>query len=132
MYGIANPRARARDLLETVELAERGNDQVRNFSRGMVQRLSIARALVADPDFIFLDEPYTGLDHHSALKFQELLKALHRRKKTVMMITHDIQLGIEASTRAVILKGGRKVFDGATEGMAPAAFMDIYVEKVGA
>ena len=130
MYGVADPAARAMELLETVELAHRKDDVVRAFSRGMVQRLSIARALVADPDFIFLDEPFTGLDHHSAARFQSLLSALHRRGKTGMMITHDIPLGVAASTRAAILKGGRKVLDEKTGGMSVADFMGVYLEKV--
>jgi heme exporter protein A len=131
MYGLPDPETRARELLENVELLPRGGDAVRTFSRGMIQRLSIARALVADPDFIFLDEPFTGLDHHSAAMFQEMLSALHRRKKTVLMITHDIPLGIAASTRAAILKGGRKVYDEKTDGMGTGDFLKIYFEKVG-
>jgi heme exporter protein A len=131
MYGVANPGARAAELLESVELSHRKNDFVRAFSRGMTQRLSIARALVADPDFIFLDEPFTGLDHHSAVMFQSMLSALHKRGKTVMMITHDIPLGVSASTRAAILKGGRKVFDEPTKGMSGEKFMATYLEKAG-
>jgi heme exporter protein A len=131
MYGVTAPGARATELLETVELSERKDDFVRGFSRGMVQRLSIARALVADPDFIFLDEPFTGLDHHSAVAFQTLLSALHKRGKTVMMITHDIPLGVSASTRAAILKNGRKVYDEKTEGLGAEAFMKTYLEKAG-
>jgi heme exporter protein A len=129
LYGVKDPRSRALELLKMVELEERKDDFARSFSRGMTQRLSIARALVADPDFIFLDEPFTGLDHHSAVAFQAMLSSLHRRGKTVMMITHDIQLGILASTRAAILKGGKKLFDEKTEGLAPADFMKIYLEK---
>ncbi len=131
MYGMENREARAAELLESVELDQRKNDLVRNFSRGMIQRLSIARALVADPAFIFLDEPFTGLDHHSAVMFQKLLSGLHRRKKTVLMITHDIPLGIAAATRAMILKGGRKVHDEPVNGMDAATFLKIYLEKVG-
>jgi heme exporter protein A len=131
MYGVADPGARALELLDVVELANRRNDFVRAFSRGMTQRLSIARALVADPEFIFLDEPFTGLDHHSAVMFQKMLSALHKRGKTVMMITHDIPLGVAASTRAAILKGGRKIFDEPTAGTSVEKFMATYLEKAG-
>lgn len=130
MYGVADPAGRAMELLKTVELEDRRDGFVRAFSRGMVQRLSIARALVADPDFIFLDEPFTGLDHHSALMFQSLLSALHKRGKTVMMITHDIPLGLAASTRAAILRGGRKIFDESTLGTGVPEFMRMYVDRV--
>lgn len=131
LYDVGDPGARALELLEAVGLSNRKNDFVRAFSRGMTQRLSIARALVADPDFIFLDEPFTGLDHHSAVMFQSLLSELHKRGKTVMMITHDIPLGVSASTRAAILKGGRKVYDEPTKGTDGASFMKTYLDKAG-
>ena len=65
LYGVVEPEARVLDLLEAVELKHRRLDVVRTFSRGMTQRLSIARALVHDPDVVFLDEPYSGLDPHA-------------------------------------------------------------------
>jgi heme exporter protein A len=131
LYEVDNPSERANELLKSVELYERKHDFVRHFSRGMLQRLSIARALVADPDFIFLDEPFTGLDQHSTDLFRKLLRGLHTRGKTVMMITHDIHIGIEESTRALILKSGRKVYDENTAGLTVDEFKTIYNEKVG-
>ncbi|GMT41647.1 MAG: ABC transporter ATP-binding protein [bacterium] len=131
LYGVKNPANRADDLLESVGLYPRRDDLAGNFSRGMTQRLSIARALVADPDFVFLDEPFTGLDLNSASLFMELLRNLHKRGKTVMMITHDIDAGISLSTRAVILNAGRKTHDAPTEGVSGEELKKIYMDKTG-
>jgi heme exporter protein A len=131
LYGVPEPGKRADELLKSVELDHRADDFVRNFSRGMTQRLSIARALVADPDFVFLDEPFTGLDLHSATLFKSLLQKLHARGKSVMMITHDIEAGVALSTRTAILNSGRMVFDEPTEGVNPEKIKNVYLEKVG-
>lgn len=132
LYGVPEPGKKADELLKKVELANRADDFARNFSRGMMQRLSIARALVADPDFIFLDEPFTGLDLHSTMLFKELLANLHKQGKTVLMITHDIEAGVALSTRTTILKSGRKVFDEETKGISPGKIGDKYLELVSA
>jgi len=66
LYGVPAPGRRAAELLDTVGLAPRADDAVRTFSRGMQQRVSLARALVHRPSIVFLDEPFTGLDPHAA------------------------------------------------------------------
>lgn len=132
LYGVKNPAKRADELLKNMELSTRANDLAGTFSRGMTQRLSIARALVADPDFVFLDEPFTGLDLHSADIFKVLLKKLHARGKTIVMITHDIETGISLSNRAAILRGGRKIYDASTGGINAEKLKNVYRDKVGA
>lgn len=131
LYNVPEPEARAQELLKSVELDNRADDFAKNFSRGMMQRLSIARALVADPDFIFLDEPFTGLDQHSATLFKGLLADLHKQGKTVLMITHDIEAGIALSTRTTILKSGRMVYDEPTENAEPEKIKNEYMKIVG-
>jgi len=131
MYGVENAGHRADELLRSVELYHRRDDFARTFSRGMAQRLSIARALVSDPEFIFLDEPFTGLDVHSAGIFRNLLLGLHRRGKTVMMITHDIEIGFTLASRAAIIRKGKLVYNEETHGLAVADLKNAYLENVG-
>ena len=131
LYNVPEPESKADELLKSVELSNRADDFARNFSRGMTQRLSIARALVADPDFIFLDEPFTGLDLHSASLFKQLLRQLHEQEKSVVMITHDIEAGIALSTRTAILQAGRMVYDEPTETSDPEKIKNEYMKIVG-
>ena len=108
LYGVVEPEARVLDLLEAVELKHRRLDVVRTFSRGMTQRLSIARALVHDPDVVFLDEPYSGLDPHAVEIFDELIER-QREGRTFVMVSHDLQKGFAMCTHALVLAKGRVV-----------------------
>jgi heme exporter protein A len=108
MYGIAEPAARIDELLEAVELDHRRLDLVRTFSRGMLQRLSIARSLLHRPEILFLDEPYSGLDPH-AMDILDSLIAAVREQHTFVMISHDLQKGLELCSHALILAKGRVV-----------------------
>lgn len=108
LYGVVEPEARVLDLLEAVELKHRRLDVVRTFSRGMTQRLSIARALVHDPDVVFLDEPYSGLDPHAVEIFDELIEQ-QREGRTFVMVSHDLQKGFAMCTHALVLAKGRVV-----------------------
>ncbi len=90
LYGVQNPRERVLELLDAVGLAHRRLDTVRTFSRGMVQRIAIARALVHDPRVVFLDEPYSGLDPHAVDIFDELIASM-RSDRTFVMVSHDLE-----------------------------------------
>lgn len=90
MHGLAQPEDQALKVIDEVGLSQRRNDRVRTFSRGMLQRLSIARAILHDPKILFLDEPFTGLDLHASNVLKEHLKRLHDRRRTILMTTHDI------------------------------------------
>ena len=108
LYGVEDPEARVLELLEAVELKHRRLDVVRTFSRGMTQRLSIARALIHDPDVVFLDEPYSGLDPHAVEIFDDLIDQ-QREGRTFVMVSHDLQKGFAMCTHALVLAKGKVV-----------------------
>jgi len=112
LYGIAADEDRLLGILDRVELKRRANDSVRSFSRGMQQRVCIARALLHDPSLILLDEPYTGLDAKAAQTLNSLLDDAVAAGKTVVLTSHDLNQGLRAATRAVILDKGVVVHDG--------------------
>ena len=110
LFSIPDPRQRADEALDEVGLRDFAGRPVRAFSRGMEQRLALARAFLHDPDLYLLDEPYSGLDPQAVSRLQEILVRLHRRGKTVVLTTHDVARGLEVCDRALILAGGRLVW----------------------
>ena len=130
LYGLDHPEERVRELLRAVELDHRRFDIVRTFSRGMTQRLSIARALINDPAVVFLDEPYAGLDPHAVEIFDALLSDL-RQGRTFVMVSHDLQKGFEACTHALVLARGRVVSFAPKEELDFDEFTRLYRETVG-
>ena len=109
MYSIKNSREVIAAKLNQVGLSDRGDDLVRNFSRGMQQRLTIARALLDEPQIILLDEPFSGLDQQGIDLFSELLTSLISPDRIIIMTTHNLQLGWELATHYAILSKGRIV-----------------------
>lgn len=118
MYGVADLDARIDELLDRVELSHRRFDVVRGFSRGMFQRLSIARAMLHDPEVLFLDEPQTGLDPHAVDILEGMIGELVGRR-TFIMVTHNLDRGLTLGNKALILKQGRAVYF--SEGQIDAA-----------
>lgn len=118
------------ELLRLVELDHRRNDLVRTFSRGMQQRLSIARALVNDPALVLLDEPYSGLDPHAAELLDELIERV-RPGRTLVMVSHDLAKGFDLCTHALILARSQVVAFVEKDTVDAAAFRDLYLATVG-
>jgi len=107
MYGIPARRQQVERLLEEVGLRYAAADVVGAFSRGMQQRLAIARALIHDPPILLLDEPYTGLDEMAKGILTKVLNRLAQSKHTVFLITHDFDQGLEQSQQALVLVNGK-------------------------
>ena len=130
IYGLENPKDRAVEVVAEVGLKARLHDRVRTFSRGMLQRLSIARATIHNPSVLFLDEPYTGLDQHASSLFKDYLQSLHTQKRTLILTTHDIQRGFEMCDWVAILVRGRIVYMERAESIERADLENIYIETV--
>jgi len=114
LHGVPQPDARADALLEDEGLAGVALRPAGDFSRGMAQRLSIARGLVHDPEIVLLDEPFTGLDRRSADRLAARLGLLHQEGRTVVLVTHDLPRALQVAERAIVLASGRLVL--ATQG----------------
>ena len=112
LYGIDELQRRIGQMLDVVGLADRADDPVKSFSRGMVQRVSIARALLHNPELILADEPFAGLDAPSIESLELLLSRLHAKaRKTIVLVTHDIEQSLRLASRAIVLRGGVVVTD---------------------
>jgi heme exporter protein A len=125
-YELADLRDRIHSVLQFVGLAEWGNAQVRTFSRGMEQRISLARALLHEPDLLLFDEPYSGLDARGIAILQTALTQTKAQGKTVIFTTHDFALGLDLCDRAVIFNRGRIVWQSDRQLPSVAEFDDIY------
>jgi heme exporter protein A len=126
MYGLDDGPTRIAELLERMGLVGRQHDLVRTFSRGMQQRLSVARAVLHRPQVLLLDEPYTGLDPHAAHVLTALLADLVGEGCAVLMTTHNLERGLAAGGRVVVLAQGRIVYDEPRQAISPAAFSETY------
>ncbi len=107
LHRVAQRRERADALLEEEGLAGVADRRAGDFSRGMAQRLAIARALVHDPDVVLLDEPFTGLDRRAADRLSERLGRLHGEERTLLLVTHEVSRALELASSAVVLGAGR-------------------------
>src|SRR5579883_485827 len=110
--GAREREKRAADLLERFKLTERADQMVRGFSGGMMQRLSIARAMMHDPEVLFLDEPSAGLDPQTRLLLWDLVKDYNRQGKTIVLTTHYMEEADSLCNRLAIIDHGRIISQG--------------------
>ncbi|MEX2466986.1 MAG: ABC transporter ATP-binding protein [Gemmatimonadota bacterium] len=115
LYDLPDLGRRIPERLEQVGLARRAGARVRELSHGMRQRLSLARALLHDPDLVLLDEPYTGLDPSAATLLRNVLMHLRDGRRTVVMVTHNLHEGLELATRVAIQVAGRFAWEGSRD-----------------
>ena len=128
LYGVADAEARAIALLDEVGLEPRARSRaVRTYSRGMVQRLALARALLAQPSLLLLDEPFTGLDRGGALALGARLGRAKADGAIVLCVTHDLEAIADVTDHVVVLNRGKVACDErAATGFSYAALRDVY------
>ena len=115
LYGMPDSDERILSLLDRVGLRRRASDPVRGFSRGLHQRLGIARVMLHDPSVILLDEPYTGLDANAVDVLNQMLDEAAASGKTIILTTHDLEQGLRGASRAAIIDRGKIVFAAAAK-----------------
>jgi len=130
LYGVANPSERTNALLEEQELTGVAERRAGGFSRGMAQRLSIARGLVHDPEIVLLDEPFSGLDPRAASRLAERVGALRTARRTVVLVTHDLARAAELADETLLLVRGESVALPSQAGRDAAALERHYREAV--
>lgn len=133
MYGLNKDSRQARitEVLQAVDLRRRAGDLVRTFSRGMQQRLAIARAVLHDPPILLLDEPYTGLDQEAAATLDQILREVATRGRTVLMTTHSLTRGLTLADRVAILSKGEIAYQAPRAEHDAALLREIYSEITG-
>lgn len=134
LYNISNAdkEERINSMLARVGLTKRAHSLVRTFSRGMLQRLSIARALLHRPHVLLFDEPYTGLDQDAAAVLDGLLQATQSDGHTIVMATHQLERAARLSDRAIIISRGKIGYDSAGDDRPKQTLPTIYAEVTGA
>jgi len=112
LYGLPNPKKSANEWLERTGLERVRNGLVREFSRGMRQRLAVARAFLHDPDLLLFDEPFTALDDRAIALLQGLLAEAHAQGRTIVMSTHQLKEALELATHVALLRHGQIAYFG--------------------
>jgi len=125
----AMPYRHAELSLELFGLGEYRDTPVRLLSRGIVQRVSLARAILHDPRVLLLDEPFTGLDASSAARLRELLSSLRLRGCAIVVATHQWNEARELADHAVVLVGSRVAANEPAAGLTPDRLAALYEER---
>ncbi len=125
LYGVRN-RDRGLNLLERVSLLHAADRAVRTFSRGMLQRLALARALMHEPDLVLLDEPFSGLDPSGADLLFGIMAELRESGCTIVLTTHDFVRGLQSADRAIMLHGGRVAWQSSDGLPTPTEMAEVY------
>jgi heme exporter protein A len=112
LYGLEEPEKTAGDWLERTGLDRVRDGLVREFSRGMRQRLAVARAFMHEPEVLLLDEPFTALDDRAIAVLQSLLAEAHAAGRTIILSTHQLREALEVATHVALIQRGQLAFSG--------------------
>ncbi len=131
MYDVPRRNERIREVAGLVAMTSRLHDRVSTLSRGMQQRLSIARALLHQPGIVLLDEPETGLDEQSVSLLWEALER-EEGKRAVLMTTHNLERGLRLSERLLIISRGKIVYQAPSMSLDLAGLKETYRQRTEA
>jgi heme ABC exporter ATP-binding subunit CcmA len=112
LYRLPDPRKRAEEMLEQTGLIRVRDGLVREFSRGMRQRLAVGRAFLHQPEILLLDEPFTALDDRAIAVLQTLLRQGHEQGRTIVLSTHQLREAMELATHVALVQRGQLIFSG--------------------
>jgi len=112
LYGLKEPEKTAGEWLERTGLDRVRDGLVREFSRGMRQRLAVARAFMHEPEVLLLDEPFTALDDRAIAVLQSLLADAHANGRTIILSTHQLREALEVATHVALIQRGQLAFSG--------------------
>jgi len=132
LQGMRDPRAAASEALTRLRVLDRADTRIRSLSRGLQQRVSIARAFVHSPRIVLLDEPYTGLDAVGAAALTSALGQLKATGAALILVTHHLEEGLALATSVAVMQDGRFTRVERRESVDPAAYAAHYRDLVGA
>lgn len=128
LYDLQEPEGRIEGVLRAVDLWPRRRDAVRTYSRGMIQRLAIARAILHDPPVLLLDEPDTGLDPASAETLGGLIRGFGAANRAILLTTHNLERARTWADSIAFLEDGRIGFQEAARGLSEADLRRLVLE----
>lgn len=131
LHGINRDPQMAVRALDEVGAPDLADVPVEKLSRGQRQRAALARSLLHDPDALFLDEPFTGLDPAGASTLETMLHARREAGTVVVLVTHDLERGLKLADRTVVLRRGRKVLDAESPGRAAEDLLPFFTAGGG-
>jgi len=132
LYRVPDPVARSTEALERMRVLDRADTPVRALSRGLRQRVSVARAIVHAPSVVLADEPFTGLDVAGAKALASLLTELRDAGAALILVTHNLDEGLGLATRAAIMDRGRLIRSDSRDDIEPSSFAREYHDLVSA
>ena len=128
LHALSSPKSRTDQILAQMGLERAAEQLFREYSRGMKQRLALARALLHDPELLLLDEPYAGLDQQGSRLLSKLLLDFKKEDRTILLITHNLDEGLVLCDRAMIQYHGEIVFQAYRDQVQPDDFVRLYFQ----
>ena len=126
LYGVKDASDRIETLIEDIGLSSYRHDKASVLSRGMLQRLAIARAMVHSPTVLLTDEPFTGLDTKACKHLVDVLRKFQSQGGTLVMTTHNTRLALQCCSRVAVLDEGDFIFDSPTSQIDTGSFIEDY------